>query len=633
VATTTRYIWDLETDNLLDDVTKVHCAVLVNADTDEVSSFKFSEKDQEQEFLAIYQDPNVHLIGFNSIKFDHAVIQKLYGIPFDQSRCDDAIVLGRLVYPDIKATDFIRARLWKDYLKSTDEGTAWYGDIPREFPGKFVGSHSLKAWGYRLGVHKGDYEGGWEQWSPEMHEYMLQDGTVTLDLYRRLMAHEPSPQALELEYRVAWLCAQIERNGFPFDSQAATELLATMVDEREALRRDLVGLFPNWMVRLPDFIPKRNNATQGYIAGVPVPRWREHEFNPSSRDHIADRLTEKYGWKPESWTDGGKAVVDDEVLSKLPYPEAQKLSRSFLLDKRIGQLAEGNQAWLNVTKNGRIHASYNTNGAVTGRATHSHPNISQVPRVSSPFGRDCRALFTVPPGWVLVGADQSGLELRCLASDMAAFDGGTYCSVVTEGDVHTTNQVAFGFYLRDSSKTGIYAVCYGAGDEKLGTIAEEDARKAEKPKPEGNTRAIGTRIRRSFESGLPAFKQLVRLVKSAAERGWIKGIDGRKMPVRSPHAALNVRLQNSGAVICKQWGCDANDELQRRGLKHGWDGDYAFVSWSHDEYQVAVRDDPATIAIVREVMRDTGRNAGKPFNFNCPLDVETKVGANWAETH
>jgi DNA polymerase I len=447
------------------------------------------------------------------------------------------------------------------------------------------------------------------------------------------MAHEPSPQALELEYRVAWLCAQIERNGFPFDSQAATELLATMVDEREALRRDLVGLFPNWMVRLPDFIPKRNNATQGYIAGVPVPRWREHEFNPSSRDHIADRLTEKYGWKPESWTDGGKAVVDDEVLSKLPYPEAQKLSRSFLLDKRIGQLAEGNQAWLNVTKNGRIHASYNTNGAVTGRATHSHPNISQVPRVSSPFGRDCRALFTVPPGWVLVGADQSGLELRCLASDMAAFDGGTYCSVVTEGDVHTTNQVAFGFYLRDSSKTGIYAVCYGAGDEKLGTIAEEDARKAEKPKPEGNTRAIGTRIRRSFESGLPAFKQLVRLVKSAAERGWIKGIDGRKMPVRSPHAALNVRLQNSGAVICKQWGCDANDELQRRGLKHGWDGDYAFVSWSHDEYQVAVRDDPATIAIVREVMRDTGRNAGKPFNFNCPLDVETKVGANWAETH
>jgi DNA polymerase I len=216
---------------------------------------------------------------------------------------------------------------------------------------------------------------------------------------------------------------------------------------------------------------------------------------------------------------------------------------------------------------------------------------------------------------------------------MAAFDGGTYCSVVTEGDVHTTNQVAFGFYLRDSSKTGIYAVCYGAGDEKLGTIAEEDARKAEKPKPEGNTRAIGTRIRRSFESGLPAFKQLVRLVKSAAERGWIKGIDGRKMPVRSPHAALNVRLQNSGAVICKQWGCDANDELQRRGLKHGWDGDYAFVSWSHDEYQIAVRDDPATIAIVREVLRDTGRAAGQPFNFQCPLDVETKVGLTWAETH
>jgi DNA polymerase I-like protein with 3'-5' exonuclease and polymerase domains len=393
-----------------------------------------------------------------------------------------------------------------------------------------------------------------------------------------------------------------------------------MVDEREQLRRELVGLFPNWMERLPDFIPKRNNKTQGYIAGVPVERWREHEFNPSSRDHIADRLRAKYGWKPESFTDGGKPTIDDEVLSKLPYPEAQKLARSFLLDKRIGQLAEGAQAWLNVSKEGKIHASYNTNGAVSGRSTHSHPNISQVPRVSSPFGRECRALFHVPRGWVLIGADQSGLELRCLASDMAAFDGGNYATVVTQGDVHTTNQLAAGLPTRDAAKTFIYATLYGGGDEKIGSIVGKGA-------------GAGKALKAAFRANTPGYTELVDTVKTAAKRGWIKGIDGRKMPVRSDHAALNLRLQNSGAIICKQWGADAEEAMLEAGLRHGWDGDFAFVSWSHDEYQVACRDDPATIAIVRKCLEETGARAGEPFNFKCPLGAETKLGANWAETH
>jgi DNA polymerase-1 len=344
-----------------------------------------------------------------------------------------------------------------------------------------------------------------------------------------------------LSIEFAWLCAQIERNGFPFDHQKATALLGRLVDEREQLRRELVGLFPNWHERLPDFVPKRNNRTQGYITGVPVERWREHEFNPSSRDHIADRLTAKYGWQPDQWTDGGKPVVDDEVLSKLPFPEAQKLARSFLLDKRIGQLAEGSQAWLNVAKNGKIHASYNTNGAVTGRATHSHPNISQVPRVSSPFGRHCRALFTVPDGWVLIGADQSGLELRCLASDMAAFDRGAYVEVVTQGDVHTENQTAAGLPTRDNAKTFIYAFLYGAGDDKIGSIV-------------GRGREAGSRLKAAFLAKTPALKALIDVVKGAAKRGWIKGIDGRKMPIRSDHAALNTRLQNSGAMYLQAMG-------------------------------------------------------------------------------
>lgn len=641
-----RLVFDLETDNLLDKVTKIHCAVVEDVDTGKVRSFSATNPgdawdgpvDTIYSFLELYQDPQHTLIAHNGIAFDCAVIEKLYGISIDKSRVLDTMILGRLVYPDIKVSDFQRAAAWREYKQTLADcearGEPWEmaGKPPKEFPGQFIGSHGLKAWGYRLGEHKGEYDGGWENWSPEMHAYMLQDATVTAELFRRLMAHDPSEASVTLEHRIAWLCAKIERNGFPFDVKAATELYGRLVDEREALRRELIGLFPNWKERLPDFIPKRPNKTLGYLKDVPVERWREHEFNPTSRHHIADRLKAKYDWKPTEFTQKafkdesgvtiqpGSPTVDDEVLSKLPYPEAKPLARYFLLDKRIGQIAEGNQAWLKVQREGKIHASYNTNGAVTGRATHSKPNISQVPRVSSEFGRECRALFGVPPGWVLVGADQSGLELRCLASDMAAFDNGEYAKVVTEGDVHSTNQAAAGLATRDNAKTFIYAFLYGAGDPKIGSIV-------------GKGVGAGKTLKARFLEGLPALNRLISAVKGAAERGWIKGLDGRKMPIRNAHAALNTRLQNSGAVICKQWGCDAEDALLAQGLKHGWDGDFAFVVWPHDEYQIAVRDNPETIRIVREALVQSGRRAGDPYNFKCPLDVETKVGQTWAETH
>lgn len=629
-----RYIWDLETDGLLDEVTKIHSAVLLDIDSGDIQTFTDAVPDYGSiaEFLAIYQTPDIQLIGFNSIKYDHAVIDKLYGIGFDKTKALDVMVLGRLIHPDIKVSDFVRAAQWRAYASATEEGKPWTDPIPKEFPGQFIGAHSLKAWGYRIGLHKGDYTGGWERWSLDMHQYMERDAEVTAELFRRLMAHEPSEASFTLEHRIAWLCAQIERNGFPFDVKAATELYGRLVDEREALRRELIGLFPNWKERLPDFIPKRPNKTLGYQTGVPVERWREHEFNPTSRHHIADRLKAKYDWKPTEFTQKafkdengvtiqpGSPTVDDEVLSKLPYPEAKPLARYFLLDKRIGQIAEGNQAWLKVQREGKIHASYNTNGAVTGRAAHSKPNISQVPRVSSEFGRECRALFGVPPGWVLVGADQSGLELRCLASDMAAFDNGEYAKVVTEGDVHSTNQAAAGLATRDNAKTFIYAFLYGAGDAKIGTIVGKGA-------------GAGKTLKARFLEGLPALNRLIAVVKDAAARGWIKGLDGRKMPIRNPHAALNTRLQNSGAVVCKQWLCDAEDALLNAGLKHGWDGDFAFLSWSHDDVMIAVRDKPELITLVCETVQETGRKAGEPYGFRCRLDVDVKVGKTWADCH
>lgn len=632
-----RYISDTETDGFLETVTKIHCAVLVNIDTGEVRGFRPHEID---DYLAELEKAD-EVWFHNGIKFDEQVILKLYPQAKLPAFCGDTMVLSRLVHPDIKATDFIRARNWREYSEYQERLTAWeavneegenagskpewHQPVPGYFAPKMIGSYSLAAWGCRIGEHKGDFitEDDWQTFTEPMFDYMMQDGAVTLKLFQKLMAHSPSPQSVELEHRIARLCFKIETNGFPFNEHEAVKLLGKLVDEREALRGELLGLFPNWKVRLPDFIPKRNNKTQGYIAGVPVERWREFEFNPASREHIADRLADKYGWKPSAYTDNGKAVVDDDVLSALPYPEAQKLARFFLLEKRIGQLSEGKQAWLAVVKNGKIHARYTPNGTVTGRSTHSHPNISQVPRVSSEFGRDCRALFHVPQGWVQLGADQQGLELRCLASDLSglAGDGGNYGRIVTEGDVHTTNQLAAGLPDRDRAKTFIYAFLYGAGDEKIGSIA-------------GKGKAAGRALKAAFLDKTPGLAKLLKIVKSAAARGFIKGIDGRKVPIRSDHAALNMRLQNAGAVLCKQWGCDWDDALKAAGLKHGWDGDYVFLSWSHDEYQLAIRGGSlARIRTVRRLGIETGRNAGIPFNFQCPLDVGVKLGRNWAVCH
>ena len=612
-----RLVWDLETNGLLNEVSVIHCAVAKDLDTLEVYDFKPSEIPQALQLLADAE----HLVGQNSIKYDNAVIEKLYPQWKTKATQHDTMIMSRLIYPDIKTSDFKRHAASQAKLQEwADEGSNEDLKPFDTFPAKFIGSHSLKAWGLRLGNHKGDYDGGWAAWSPEMHDYMVQDAEVTYALYQHLLKQKPSDASMLLEHRTAWLCAKIERNGFPFDVVAAGDLYGRLSTERETIRRELTNLFPDWRTRLPDFIPKRPNKTQGYEVGVAIERWKDNTFNPSSRAHIEHCLKAKYDWKPKVFSESGEAKVDDEVLNALPYPEAKRLARYFVVEKRIGQVAEGKQAWLKLEQKGFIHASYNTNGAVTGRATHSHPNISQVPRVSSPFGRECRALFTVPTGWVLMGSDQSGLELRCLGSDMAHFDGGKYATIVTQGDVHTTNQQAAGLETRDQAKTFIYAFLYGAGAAKIGNIAKGGV-------------GLGKTLIDRFLLRTPGLKKLISAVKGGAAKGWIRGIDGRQMPIRNEHAALNTRLQSAGAVICKQWGCDWEQALLDRGLKHGWDGDFAFVVFSHDEYQVAVRNDPELLKIVSDAAVETGRNAGTLYNFRCPLDVTTKTGANWSETH
>lgn len=598
-----KYIFDIETDGLLEEATKIHCLVVRDVDTGEVQVFQQHDEPVAKNVadgLRVLMGAEL-VVGHNVIKFDLPVIQKLYPwFTYDPAKVLDTLVCTRLVWPNIKDHDADLIR--KEVL-----------------PGKLFGSHSLKAWGYRLKCHKGEFEGPWDVCTQEMIDYCVQDTEVTLALYTRIKDKNYANQAIELEHQIAWVMAQQERNGFVFDEAKAATLYGQLSQRRSDLERELTETFGSWEVRLPDFIPKRDNKKAGYKAGVPVPRSKTVEFNPSSRDHIANRLTELYGWKPTEFTDGGKPKVDETVIGKLDYPPCKLLTEYLMLQKRIGQLAEGDQAWLKLVRKGKIHGSINTNGAVTGRATHAYPNIAQVPSSNSPYGLECRELFTVPAGWYLVGADAAGLELRCLAHFMAKWDGGKYGEVLLTGDIHTMNQEAAGLETRPQAKTFIYAFLYGAGDEKIGSIVGKGA-------------DAGKKLKARFLAKTPALKKLKDAVTEAAKRGYLVGLDGRHLHVRSAHAALNTLLQSAGALVCKKWLVILEENLQALGLKHGWDGDYAFSAWVHDEVQIACRDAEIAQQVAAEATKAVTL-AGEYFGFRCPLAGDAKVGASWKDTH
>jgi DNA polymerase I-like protein with 3'-5' exonuclease and polymerase domains len=488
-----------------------------------------------------------------------------------------------------------------------------------KLPKKSYGSHSLESWGHRLGNYKGDFKGPWHIYTQEMLDYCVQDVEVTHSLYEKILSKDYAQSALELEHQVAWLMAKQERNGFVFDTQKAAVLYAKLVQRRGELERELKDYFGSWVVQLPDFTPQVNNKKLGYTKGVPVKKTKTIEFNPSSRDHIADRLINLYGWKPVDFTEGGKPMVDEEVLSKLDYPPCKLLTEYLLIQKRAGQIAEGQQAWMKCEKKGKIHGSVNPNGAVTGRATHAYPNIAQVPSGGSQYGPECRELFTVPHGWVLVGADASGLELRCLAHFMAKWDGGKYGEILLKGDIHTENQNAAGLSTRNQAKTFIYAFLYGAGDAKIGTIVGGDA-------------GDGRKLKNKFLRSLPALGRLVESVQEASRRGYLKGLDGRQLHIRSSHAALNTLLQSAGALICKKWLLILEEDLQAAGLKHGWDGDYAFCAWVHDEVQIACQSEEVAKQVAEMAVAAVYK-AGESFGFRCALAGEAKIGKSWKETH
>ena len=586
-----RWICDIETDGLLPELTKIHCVGLRNIDTGEGLGFG---PDAVEEGLKIATEAD-EIVFHNGIAFDVPAIKKVFPQWTYKGRLTDTLVLSRVIHANLLGED-------------ADGSFAGVSTLPK----RLWGSHSLKAWGLRLGNHKGDYDGGWDTFSQEMLDYCVQDTSTTLSLYQKFERAKWDPVCLDLEHSLAEICFRIGNNGWTLDVKKAADLYSKLAQRRFELEEELKDLFPAWEVS-ESFVPKVNNQTRGYVKGEEFIKTKTVYFNPSSRQHIEHCLKVKYNWKPAFHTDSGQAKIDDEVLGSLDYPEAKRLAEFFLIQKRIGMLAEGRESWLKkVDADGRIRHTIVSGGTVSGRAAHRSPNLGQVPKVGAEYGRECRELFTVPDGWWLCGSDLSGLELRCLAHYLD--DGGEYAKQILDGDIHTYNQKAAGLATRNQAKTFIYATMYGAGAAKIGSIV-------------GGSTGHGAKLKATFERSLPAFGQLRKNLEVAAQRGFLRGLDGRRLYLRSAHKGLSQLLQSAGAVLCKKWVELVDHELNKK-----YAGDAYIVGWIHDEIQVACR----TQEIAEDVGHISGRMAGEAgltFKVKIPIAAEYRVGRTWSDTH
>ena len=543
----TTAIVDIETDSL--NATKIHCIVARSYETNKVKAWV----GQECSKFASWSQQIDTFVMHNGISFDAPVLNRLLGCNIKLNQIRDTLIESQLYNP-------IRD-----------------------------GGHSLEAWGKTLGFEKGDFH-DFSEYSPEMLEYCKRDTEVTRLVAQKLEKEGKAfkSKAYELECKVRAIVDKQQKNGFAFKLKEAMILQAQLQDELHELERKAEEDFE------PNVIELKTKTK--YIP-----------FNIASRKQIAERLQAK-GWKPKQMTDKGNVIINEAVLSKIDMPEAKMFNRYFLLQKRTGLI----KSWIMACEeDNRVRGKVMTLRTITGRMAHAVPNMAQVPAIYSPYGRECRSLWTVDDEskYRLVGVDASGLELRCLAHYM---NDPEYTNIVLTGDVHTANQQAAGLQTRDQAKTFIYAFLYGAGAAKIGKVVGGGPKK-------------GQQLITKFLNNMPALKRLREQVAMWSSNGTVPALDGRLLHIRSEHAAVNTLLQGAGAIVCKQWLVHIMERVIKAKLN------VRLVASIHDEYQfeVAIPDIERFCRLTKEAMTQTT----KTLKMKCELDCDYKVGKTWADTH
>jgi len=573
-----KIILDIEANGLKPDIIWVIVAKELDSGTNNIFL-----ADEINRFGSWCRDNGISsIIGHNVLGYDIPVMEKIIPDFKWEGEVEDTLVMSRLANPQ------------------------------RE------GGHSLNSWGERLLFPKGEHN-EWDKFSWKMVEYCQRDVDVTAKTYTQLKLELAgfSSESVELEMDIHSIIHKQVENGWTIDERKANFLLGDLRQKLFDVETKVRKRFNPLATYVKEITPKFNK--DGKMSSVGL-KWYEDwedvicgtfsridwpQFNLGSRKQIA-RYLQHFGWKPLKFTDKGNIIVNESVLTGVKIPEAKLIAEYLMLQKRVAQV----QSWVDaIDIDGRVHGYVNSCGAVTGRMTHSSPNVAQVPASYSPYGEECREVWTVPEGKKLVGVDASGLELRMLAHYMKDKE---YINEILHGDIHTANQMASGLQSRDSAKTFIYALLYGAGDAKIGSIV-------------AGSKADGKRLKTKFLNNTPSLRDLRDRVKKASQRGYLKGLDGRRIWVRSEHSALNTLLQGAGAIVMKKALAILDNDAILKGIE------YKFLGNIHDEIQTEVNDEQATLFGELAVLAI--KKAGEELNLRCPLDGEYKIGASWNETH
>lgn len=613
----TTLVYDIETDGLLDSFSKIWCLGIADASDGKVTTYTDFD-----DYLPSLREGIERLkaadrvVGHNVIGFDMPVINKMFpgSLTFEQQW--DTMVVGGLIEPSRRSV-------------------------------------ALATYGQQFKYPKGDHH-DWTKYSEEMRVYMEQDVSLTWTLYRWLQRElnklyrvgSDYRQAITLEHQVQYALSLQNHHGFRFDVAAAEQLSAKLTDDLAKLELTLAKVFtpqlrPDkgrwdfkkraWTAQTT-FVPKASNKRMGYVAGAPLIKCKAEMFNPGSREQVAIRLSQQYNWKPTEFTDDGRPKLDEGTLADLDYPEAALLRDYYRKAKQQGMLSDGRNAWLKLHNNGRMHGYVRSCGSRTHRMSHSRPNMAQVDK-SKPM----RSLWLPDDGHVLVGCDADALELRMLASFLHEYDHGAYAEAVLRGskeqgtDPHTINQKAAGLLSRDSAKTLYYALIYGAGDAKLGSVVADDlAANGSNIPPRSKYAALGREARARIESGVLGLGELIKKVQfDAQEQGFLFLPDGRRA-ASSSRTALNTLLQGSGSVLMKQaLALFIHELIPAEGLKHG--EDFALLANVHDEQQLSVK--PELADLVGGLFAMSINVAGKRLDLPVPFAGDYQIGKSWAETH
>ena len=549
----------------------------------------------------------------------------------------DTLVAGRLLWPDEKA---------------------------HPYGGNSLENLSVAAGGAR----KLPFDGPWDCWSQRMEDYCVGDVEAQASIFLWMRPKlRPHTVAFRIETRIAEIIALQQDNGVRIDIEQAENLIdrfeiirAEALDSlREAFEPTVEVMKKRWWVGTDGvlYATKKGGPKDGKWGAY---KEKIHLFECTTQ-HLARHFKEKYDWdaprtKPTVNFPKGQASLKEDILLALDFPEAELAYHHNMAKMRIGHLMDWSIRARECRTPGIIHPGVNTNGAVTGRMTHSQPNQTACPKVicddggkvlmewEGRWGWEMRSLWQpAHEGWWQWGADASGLEYRMLADQMWRWDKGAYAKIILTGDIHEHNRIAGGLLSRPQSKETGYAFLYGSGMESLGiTIGTHPSLSKEQRhgyskllRSEKGRRAIGTKFRRNLRQGLPALGRLIdHCIHAADQYGFITLYDGRRAPARKSYAALNTLLQGNGAIVMKLalvlfvWAVEKG--YGECGIE--WGKDYALMINAHDEFQGEAR--------TEEIAEFCGRTAvwaieeaGRRLKCKIKLDGEYRIGKSWAETH